>query len=90
MFAVSVPRRFLSEIKAICPRPLFYTTAWHEEYSGGLNSTYPPLEALTILPNNTLLHMPANDLKEHEARKILDDAFKRGKTNIFVLRGGKI
>ncbi|XP_043289038.1 methylenetetrahydrofolate reductase isoform X2 [Venturia canescens] len=80
-------KRFLLEISGIHPRPLFFTTAWREGYSSGINSTYSPLEMLRILPSTTLLHMLANDLKESEVRKILDDALVRGVTNIFVLRG---
>lgn len=49
---------------------------------------YLSLDVFNALPNNTLLHLIANNLTPTNVNIILKKALERGIHNIFVLRGG--
>ena len=49
---------------------------------------YLSLDIFNALPNNTLLHLIANNLTSTDVKIILKKALERDIRNIFVLRGG--
>ena len=65
--------------------PSFYTLTWHIEND---MKDYLSLDIFNALPNNTLLHLIANNLTSTDVKIILKKALERDIRNIFVLRGG--
>ena len=65
--------------------PSFYTLTWHIKND---MRDYLSLDVFNALPNNTLLHLIANNLTPTNVNIILKKALERGIHNIFVLRGG--
>ncbi|KAK1119614.1 hypothetical protein K0M31_013037 [Melipona bicolor] len=66
-------------------RPSFYTLTCHIKNDV---KDYLSLDLFNALPNNTLLHLIANDLTPTDVKIMLKKALERGIRNIFVLRGG--
>ncbi|XP_012280951.1 methylenetetrahydrofolate reductase [Orussus abietinus] len=65
--------------------PLFYALPSHH---GVLKcNSCDSLKLIASLPNNTLLHLVANNLKKNNVKKLLDEALLCGKMNILALRG---
>ncbi|XP_043517508.1 methylenetetrahydrofolate reductase isoform X2 [Frieseomelitta varia] len=75
-------QRFFAEVNKY--HPSFYTLTWHIKND---MKDYLSLDVFNALPNNTLLHLIANNLTPTDVKIILKKALERDIRNIFVLRG---
>ena len=69
--------------------PIFYSLTWHEKLKDDVDiQNFPSLIDAEKFPSNTLIHLAAKGLYEHQAEAILKQILSYGIKNIFALQGG--